>query len=101
MFEGIIDEMSTLFQKSAFSCKTTFYFSVDEVNVTVTIDAEGYLVEQGKTVEAPDCLCTTTADMFKKIWYDGYRPGIMDFFGGTIKTNDPLMLQQFIRAFGK
>jgi hypothetical protein len=39
--------------------------------------------------------------MFKRIWNDGYRPGIMDFMGGAIKTNAPQLLQQYLSAFGK
>jgi hypothetical protein len=39
--------------------------------------------------------------MFSRIWHDGYRPGIMDFMGGSIKSNAPQHLQQFLTAFGK
>lgn len=101
MIEAIIAEMESLFRKGVFADRTTFYFSVDGTRITVTIDAETYVVEQGKTVEKPDCSCKTSAEMFGSIWFDGYRPGIMDFLGGAIKCDAPLMLPQFLKAFGK
>jgi hypothetical protein len=39
--------------------------------------------------------------MFNRIWNEGYRPGIMDFMGGSLKSNARQLLQQFLRAFGK
>ena len=38
--------------------------------------------------------------MFSKIW-DGYKPGMMDFMSGKIKTNNPTLLQDFAGAFTK
>jgi hypothetical protein len=101
MVEEIITEMEALFRKGVFSEKTSFYFSVDDIRMTVIIDAESYVVERGKTIERADCSCKTGAQMFGQIWNDGYRPGIMDFLGGAIKCDAPLMLPQFLRAFGK
>ena len=101
MVEEIIAEMAALFRKGVFSEKTSFYFSVDDIRMTVIIDAESYAVERGKTIEHADCSCKTGAEMFGQIWNDGYRPGIMDFLGGAIKCDAPLMLPQFLRAFGK
>ena len=101
MIEAIIAEMGTLFRKGVFEEKTIFYFSVGETPITVTLDAESYSVARGKTSEAVDCSCKTGVQMFGQIWNDGYRPGIMDFLGGAIKCDAPLMLPQFLRAFGK
>jgi len=38
---------------------------------------------------------------FLKIWQEKYRPGMMDFVGGTIKSNNPSVLQEVLRSFGK
>jgi hypothetical protein len=57
--------------------------------------------QDGTTVEEDDGVCTTTAEMFSRIWNDGYRPGIMDFMTGAIKSNAPQLLQQLPVAFGK
>ena len=101
MFEAILAEMDSLFRKGVFAEQTSFYFSVGDTPITVIIDAESYSVERGKTIEHPDCSCKTSAEMFGQIWNDGYRPGIMDFLGGAIKCDAPLMLPQFLKAFGK
>jgi hypothetical protein len=101
MVEAIIADMETLFRKGVFTQRTTFYFSVDETRITVTLDADSYSVARGKTGEPADCSCKTGAQMFGQIWNEGYRPGIMDFLSGAIKCDAPLMLPQFLRAFGK
>lgn len=101
MIEEMIAEMGTLFRKGVFSETTTFSFTLDGTTVTVTIDAESYRVERGTATGAADCTCKTSASMFRQIWYDGYKPGIMDFLGGEIKTDAPLMLPKFLQAFGK
>jgi hypothetical protein len=101
MNDEIIAEMGPLFRKGVFSKKTSFFFLVDDIAVTVTIDAESYSVELGPATGKADCSCKTSGEMFRKIWYDGYRPGIMDFLGGEIKTDAPFMLPQFLAAFGK
>ena len=101
MIEAIIAEMESLFRKGVFAEKTSFYFSVGDTPITVIIDAHSYEVERGKSVQHPDCSCKTGAEMFGQIWNDGYRPGIMDFLGGAIKCDAPLMLPKFLKAFGK
>ena len=101
MQEGIFSAMQEQYQKGVFTVPTTFYFSIDNIKKTVKLDAECCSVEDGKSVEEADCVCKTSAEMFNRIWNDGYRPGIMDFMGGAIKSNAPQLLQQFLSAFGK
>jgi len=101
MQEEIFTAMQEQYQKGVFTIPTTFYFSVDDIKKTVTLDAESCTVENGKTVAEADCICKTSGEMFSRIWNDGYRPGIMDFMGGAIKSNAPQLLQQLLTAFGK
>ena len=65
----------------------------------MTLSPERVLVENGKTVEAADCVCKTSAAFFLKIWQEGYRPGMQDFLSGAIKSNNPFALQAFLAAF--
>ena len=95
------EDLQASYQKGVFCIPTVFYFSVDETKKTVTLTDEGCTVQDGKTVEEADCVCKTSAEMFERIWNEGYRPGIMDFMGGKIKSNAPQLLQQFLQAFGK
>ncbi|MFA7405914.1 MAG: hypothetical protein WC007_18130 [Pelobacteraceae bacterium] len=101
MQEDIFGKFQENFKKGVFNEPTTFYFSVDDVRKTVTLDADSCLIEDGKTVEDADCVCKTTAAMFNRIWNEGYRPGIMDFMGGAIKSNAPQLLPRLLVAFGK
>jgi hypothetical protein len=101
MIDEMIAEMGPLFRKGTFERKTTFRFTLNEATITVVIDAASYTVQRGETPERPDCSCKTSAEMFRKIWYDGYKPGIMEFLGGEIKSDAPLMLPHFLKAFGK
>ena len=101
MQEEILGNLPEMYRTGIFNVATTFYFSVGEVKKTLILDREGCTVEEGKTVEEADCVCKTSAEMFCRIWNDGYRPGIMDFMSGAIKSNAPQLLQQFLQAFGK
>ena len=101
MLEDIFSSMRGQYQKGVFTTPTKFYFSIDDIKRTVTLDAECCSVVNGKSVEEADCVCKTSREMFSKIWNDGYRPGIMDFMGGAIKSNAPQLLQQLLTAFCK
>lgn len=101
MKEDIFATLQERYNKGVFKVATTFYFSIDDVKKTLTLDAESCRVEDGKTVEEADCVCKTSAAMFSRIWNDGYRPGIMDIMSGAIKTNAPQLLPQLLVAFGK
>lgn len=101
MPENFFKMLQETYRKGVFTAPTTFYFSIDDVKKTLTVDAESCRVEDGKTVEHADCVCTTSRDMFDKILNKGYRPGIMDFMTGAIKSNAPQLLPQLLVAFGK
>ena len=101
MLEDIFRTLQESYRKGIFTVPTTFYFSIDDIKKTLILDGEGCAIQDGRTVETADCVCKTSVGMFSRIWYDGYRPGIMDFMGGAIKSNAPQLLQQFLSAFGK
>jgi len=101
MQDEILNALPELYRKGVFSVPTTFYFSIDDVKKTLFLDENGCTVKDGKAVDEADCVCKTSAEMFNRIWYEDYRPGIMDFMGGAIKSNNPQLLQQFMQAFGK
>lgn len=101
MQDDIFAAMEEQYQQGVFTLPTTFYFVIDDIRKTVTLDSQRCAIEDGKTVENADCVCKTSAEMFNRIWNDGYRPGIMDFMGGAIKSNAPQLLQQLLTAFGK
>ncbi len=101
MLDEIFDKSATLYRKGAFTEKTTFYFSIDEVRKTVVFDKEGCTVFDGKQVEDADCVCRIGSELFMKIFQENYRPGMKEFMSGAIKSNSPQLLQQFLAAFGR
>jgi putative sterol carrier protein len=101
MQEDFFKSLQENYKKGVFTVPTTFYFSIDDIKKTVTLDAERCQVEDGKTVENADCVCKTSKEMFDKILNKGYRPGMMDFMTGAIKSNAPQLLPQLLVAFGK
>ena len=57
MQEDIFRTLQENYKKGVFNVPTTFYFSIDDIKKTLTLDAESCLVEDGKTVEDADCVC--------------------------------------------
>lgn len=101
MQEDIFMKLQENYKKGVFNVPTTFYFAIDNIEKTLTLDAESCTVEDGKTVADADCVCKTSAAMFSRILNDGYRPGLMDFMSGAIKSNAPQLLPQLLSAFSK
>lgn len=101
MIDKIIASLPGNYIKGSFPRTTSFYFCVDEIKKTVTLDENSCEVHDGKLFDESDCICKTNGELFNRIWNDGYRPGIMDFMSGKIKSNAPILLQQFLQAFGK
>lgn len=101
MLDAIFAGLSDSFVAGSFTKETSFYFSLGELKKTVQCTSEGCTVSDGRTVEQADCVCKTSPEFFLKIWDENYRPGMKDFMTGTIKSNNPNALQEFLRGFGK
>lgn len=99
MYEEVFRTLQSKYQKNIFCEPTVFYFSIDDIHKTLILDAEECLVRDGKADGKVDCSCKISMEFFNKIWRDGYKPGIMDFMSGKIKSDAPLLLQQFMQAF--
>ena len=101
MLEEIFTTMAKFFVPNAISQAKSFYFSLGEIKKTVELNSDSCRVTDGKTVEKADCVCKTSPEFFLRIWQDNYRPGMKDFMTGTIKSNNPTALVEFLRCFGK
>jgi putative sterol carrier protein len=79
----------------------TFYFSLDEDEKwTVVLGEKACQVREGK-VENADCFFKASKQLFLDVWNGKYKPGPMDFVTGKIKSNNPLLLKDFVDAFRK
>jgi len=101
MLEQIFTQLPELFVPDSVKAPISFYFSLDDVKKTVLLAPDSCTVQDGRSVDEADCVCKTSKEFFIKIWADGYRPGMKDFFSGTIKSNNPNALRTFLLSFGK
>jgi len=101
MIDKIFDQMAKDFSAAAIDRDISFFFIFEDRRKTVFIGPQGCRIEDGKAIDSADCVCKTSTEFFLRIWQQGYRPGIKDFLGGEIRSNDPQALQTFLAAFGK
>ena len=95
MFEAL----PAMFVKGSLKTPRTFYFSLDDVEKwTVTLGPDTCTVKPGKTDDA-DCFFKSTSKMFLDVWGGKKTPSATDFITGAIKSNNPLMLKEFMAAF--
>lgn len=80
----------------------TFYFSLDEDEKwTVTLGKDKCTVSEGKPAEDADCFFKSSKKMFLEVWEGRYTPSAKDFLTGAIKSNNPMLLKEFVAAFKK
>ena len=101
MVDAIFTKLSDEFVAGSLKENISFYFSLGDIKKTVLLSSGSCEVEEGRSVENADCVCKTSPEFFLKIWQENYRPGMKDFMTGTIKSNNPNALQDFLRCFGK
>ena len=96
----IFNGLCKRFQKGNVSKPMTFYFSLDDEKWTVELKPDGCSAKVGKTEDA-DCFFKASKEMFLDVWNGKHTPGPTDFLTGRIKSNNPLMLKDFVAAFKK
>ena len=88
------------FQKGAVKTPRTFYFSLgDDEKWTVLLDKDKCTVKPGKPAQDADCFFKASKEMFLDVWNGKHTPGMSDFMTGKIKSNNPLLLKEFVAAF--
>ena len=98
IFKGLCKK----FQKGNVKTPRTFYFSLGEdEKLTVALTAEKCEVKPGKPAEDADCFFKASEQMFMDVWTGKHTPSVKDFMTGTIKSNNPMLLKEFISAFRK
>jgi long-chain acyl-CoA synthetase len=90
------------FQKENVKKARTFYFSLDDDEKwTVSLTPEKCEVKEGKPAQDADCFFKASKKMFLDVWDGKYTPSAKDFLTGAIKSNNPLLLKDFVAAFKK
>ena len=91
-----------MFQKGSVKQPRTFYFSLgDNEKWTVALAPDKCEVMEGKPAQDADCFFKASEKMFLEVWSGRHTPGPKDFLTGAIKSNNPLMLRDFVAAFKK
>ena len=101
MIEQIFNHLGNNFNPASIRQPTSIYFSIGETKKTVIMTPDGCQVADGRILDNADCICKTSGEFFLNVWNNGYKPGIKDFLSGKIKSNDPRILESFLRACGK
>ena len=97
----IFETLPKMFQKGSLKVDRTFYFSLgEEEKWTVSLTKDGCTVKAGKTEDA-DCFFKASTEMFLDVWGGRHTPSIADFMTGAIKSNNPMLLKEFVAAFKK
>ncbi|MBI3932074.1 MAG: SCP2 sterol-binding domain-containing protein [Acidobacteria bacterium] len=98
----VFETLPKMFQKGNVKTARTFYFSLDDDEKwTVALSAEKCEVNRGKPSQDADCFFKASTQMFLDVWNGKYTPSATDFLMGKIKSNNPLLLKDFIAAFRK
>lgn len=89
------------FNKDNVTADRTYYFSLgDDEKWTVNITKDKCTVKQGKSDDA-DCFFKGSADLFLDVWSGKHNLGPVDFLTGKVKSNNPVLLKDFVAAFQK
>lgn len=98
----ILDSLKPRFKPGAVAQNTTYYLSLGDATDekwTVLLSPTSCSVSVGKPEHA-DCVLKTSAELFGRLVAGTWKPGLMDFMSGKIKTSDVEKLQLLQRAFG-
>jgi putative sterol carrier protein len=97
----IFESLPKWFQKDNVKTPRSFYFSLDDDEKwTISLSPDKCEVKAGKPATDADCFFKASKEMFLQVWAGKYVPSAKDFLMGTIRSNNPLLLKEFIAAFG-
>jgi len=80
---------------------TTFYFSLDDDEKWTVVMAPGQCTVKAEKTENADCFFKASKQMFLDVWNGKHTPSVTDFMTGAIKSNNPMLLKEFVAAFKK
>ena len=99
--EAIFKCLCKRFNKANVTAERSYYFSLGEDEKwTVRLTREKCEVRKGKNEEA-DCFFKGPAELFLDVWNGRHELGPMDFLSGKVKSNNPVLLKDFVKAFQK
>jgi long-chain acyl-CoA synthetase len=100
--EATLEALKQRFKPGSVDKPTTYYLSLGEgpgEKWTVKLSPTGVELQPGKPDNA-DCVLKTSASLFQRMVAGDWRPGVMDFMSGKVKTSDIERLKLLQKAFG-
>ena len=89
------------FNKKNVKSERSYYFSLgDDEKWTVYVGRTTCTVEKGNAGEA-DCFFKGPAELFLAVWRGEHQLGPADFLTGRVKSNNPMLLKDFVKTFQK
>jgi putative sterol carrier protein len=99
--EKIFKGLCKRFNKANVIAERSYYFSLgDHEKWTVHVLKDKCTVRKGNTEDA-DCFFKGPAELFLDVWNGTHKLGPSDFLTGRVKSNNPLLLKDFVAAFQK
>lgn len=100
--ESTLAALKQRFKPGQVTGQTVYYLSLGDgpgEKWTVTVGPTECEYAPGKPENA-DCVLKTSSALFAKLVDGSWKPGVMDFMSGKIKTSDVARLQALQKAFG-
>jgi long-chain acyl-CoA synthetase len=97
----IFERLAKIYPRGGVGRPATYYFSLGDEKWTVLLTPEKCEVRSGKPATDADCFVKASAELFLDVWNGRYTPSAKDFLTGAIKSNNPLMIRDFVAAFKK
>ena len=95
----VFKDLPKRFNKAGVKAARTYYFSLgDDEKWTVHIGKDKCTVEEGKNEDA-DCFFKASPELFLDVWSGKHQLGATDFLMGRVKSNNPMLLKEFVAAF--
>jgi hypothetical protein len=99
--EAIFKGLCKRFNRKNVAAVRSYYFSLGEDEKwTVRLTKEKCEVVKGQNEEA-DCFFKGPPELFLDVWNGRHQLGPMDFLSGKVKSNNPILLKDFVKAFQK
>jgi long-chain acyl-CoA synthetase len=96
-----LEGLKQRFKPGAVNAPTVYYLSLGDApgeKWTVTLTPTACELAPGKPENA-DCVLKTSSELFAELAAGSWKPGVMDFMSGKIKTSDVDKLQRLQKAF--
>lgn len=96
----IFTTLQSQYQPGKVDKEVVYYFSLGKDKYTLFARPDGCEVQQGKTVDAADCVIKADPKLFGNMVLRGKKPGPLDIARGKVKFSDMNLVMKLQELFG-